>query len=147
MQFAGQSHILNVPIAEDGIEIERMQQAFADAYWKRFHVSLPEIRPVIVNLHTAVIGKREPISVRHLAGDDHAATVAEACIARRNVWYADGWVEAPVYERHRLPLGCEFSGPAILEQLDATTIVEPGDHARVDQLGNVIITVSPRGSA
>ncbi len=147
MQFAGQSHILNVLIGDDGIDVARLQQAFADAYWKRFHVSLPEIRPVLVNLHTAVIGRREPISIRHLAGEDRAADVAGARTGTRKVRYEQGWIDTPVYERHRLPFDSAFAGPAVLEQLDATTIIEPGDRARVDQFGNVIVTVSPRASA
>jgi N-methylhydantoinase A len=38
-----------------------------------------------------------------------------------------------------LPVGAEISGPAILEQPDATTVVEPGLVARVDALGNILI--------
>jgi N-methylhydantoinase A len=41
-----------------------------------------------------------------------------------------------------LPLNSEFLGPAILEQLDATTVIHPGDRAQVDALGNVIIDVA-----
>jgi N-methylhydantoinase A len=47
-----------------------------------------------------------------------------------------------VYERDRLPLESEFRGPAILEQLDATTIIEPDDYAHVDAFGNVLIKVA-----
>ena len=43
--------------------IAELRAAFAAAYWKRFGVELPEIRPVLVNLHTAVIGKRKPVSL------------------------------------------------------------------------------------
>jgi N-methylhydantoinase A len=34
-----------------------------------------------------------------------------------------------------------FDGPAIVEQLDSTTVVEPGDRVEVDALGNLIISV------
>ena len=37
---------------------EELQKSFEDAYWRRFEVELNEIRAVLVNLHTAVIGKR-----------------------------------------------------------------------------------------
>jgi N-methylhydantoinase A len=39
-----------------------------------------------------------------------------------------------------LPVGAEIAGPAILEQPDATTVIDPGLVARVDHLGNVILT-------
>ncbi|MBX6370435.1 MAG: hypothetical protein IRZ04_20895, partial [Rhodospirillales bacterium] len=40
-----------------------------------------------------------------------------------------------------LPLGAEFDGPAIIEQLDATTVIEPGNKVRVDGLGNLVVMV------
>ncbi len=67
MQFQGQSHILPVAIASTAITIDELRAAFAAAYWKRFGVELPEIRPVLVNLHTAVIGKRQPVSLAAIA--------------------------------------------------------------------------------
>jgi N-methylhydantoinase A len=44
-----------------------------------------------------------------------------------------------VYDRLLLPVGAEIAGPAILEQPDATIVVDPGLAARVDRLGNVIM--------
>ena len=49
-----------------------------------------------------------------------------------------GWLEAPVYERTALPAGFEIPGPAIIEQLDSTTLLVPGSHARVDEHFNLI---------
>jgi N-methylhydantoinase A len=144
MQFQGQTHILNVAIPIGGIDLDTLHQAFAEAYWRRFRVELPEIRPVLVNLHTAVIGKRDPISVKVLAASERATSVENARTAFRRVWFEQGWLETPIYERDRLPLDCELPGPAILEQLDATTVIQPGDQARVDVLGNVIVRVGER---
>ncbi len=56
----------------------------------------------------------------------------------RPVWFG-GWREASVYDRLLLPVGAEIAGPAILEQPDATIVVDPGLAARVDRLGNVIM--------
>ena len=70
MQFQGQSHILPVAIASTAITIDELRAAFAAAYWKRFGVELPEIRPVLVNLHTAVIGKRQPVSLAAIAAGE-----------------------------------------------------------------------------
>jgi N-methylhydantoinase A len=51
------------------------------------------------------------------------------------------WHDTPIYRREGLPAGTVLTGPAIVEQLDATTVIEPGDHARVDAFGNLEITV------
>ncbi|MFZ2138081.1 MAG: hydantoinase/oxoprolinase family protein, partial [Xanthobacteraceae bacterium] len=53
MQFEGQTHILNVAIRDGSANLDSLEQAFAEAYWQRFRVALPEIKPVLVNLHTA----------------------------------------------------------------------------------------------
>lgn len=141
MQFQGQSHILTVAIDDLNISREALQQAFEAAYWQRFHVELKEIRAVLVNLHAAVIGKRKPVALKSIAAAAPKATLKEAEIGRRKVWFEAGWVETPVYRRELLPEGAKFDGPAILEQLDCTTVIEPGNRAELDAIGNLIVSV------
>jgi N-methylhydantoinase A len=144
MQFQGQTHVLNVIMPQGRADPVTLHVAFAEAYWKRFRVALPEIKPVVVNLNTSVVGKREALSVSILVGKDMAPTIDGALIGSRRVWFEEGWMDTPIYQRDRLPLNCEFVGPAILEQLDATTVVEPGDCARIDAVGNLVIKVVGR---
>jgi N-methylhydantoinase A len=141
MQFQGQSHILPVPIADTAITLTELRAAFEAAYWKRFGVELPEIRPVLVNLHTAVIGKRRALSLKAMTSATPAATLTEARREVRPVWFGQAWVDTPVYLRDRLPAGTAFDGPAIVEQLDCTTVVEPGNRVQMDGIGNLIITI------
>ena len=142
MQFQGQSHILSVAVETAGIGVAGLHKAFATAYFRRFGIELPEIPPVLVNLHTAVIGVRPEISLAALAATERAATLAAAQVGERRVWFTEGWRQTPVYAREKLPLDAAFEGPAILEQLDCTTVVEPGDKVRQDKLGNLLIAVS-----
>ena len=143
MQFQGQSHILSVGVESAAIGVAGLHKAFAAAYFRRFGIELPEIPPVLVNLHTAVIGVRPEISLGALAAGERAPTLAAAKSGERRVWFADGWQQTPVYAREKLPLDAVFTGPAILEQLDCTTVVEPGDKVRQDELGNLLIEVRP----
>jgi len=142
LQFQGQTHILNVALPNSNAEISELAAAFAEAYWNRFRVALPEIKPVLVNIHTAVIGKRKPFPADALTSKSVATTLEEARIALRDVWFDDKWTATPVYDRDRLPPQSVFTGPAILEQLDATTVIHPGDYVEVDGLGNIIIHVA-----
>lgn len=144
MQYLGQSHILNVKIPDGTLDTDLLRRLFAAAYWRRFRVEIAEIEPVLVNLHTAMIGKREVVSIASLAAGERAETVEAARNGNRPVWFESGWIDTPVYERGRLPFGASFRGPAILEQLDATTVIEPGDETRVDQFGNVVIRIADR---
>ena len=61
--------------------------------------------------------------------------------AERRVWFSDGWHQTPIYARDKLPMDAVFAGPAILEQLDCTTVVEPRDRVTLDKLGNLLIAV------
>jgi N-methylhydantoinase A len=141
MQFQGQSHILSVGVDSPGIDVAGLHKAFAAAYWRRFGIELAEIPPVLVNLHTAVIGARPEVDLALLAATERAPTLEAAQAGERRVWFADGWHPTPIYARDRLPLDAVFEGPAILEQLDCTTVVEPGDKVRQDKIGNLLISV------
>jgi N-methylhydantoinase A len=74
MQFQGQSHILSVPLEQPDPGVAGLHKAFAAAYWRRFGIELAEIPPVLVNLHTAVIGVRPHIDLGVLAATERAPT-------------------------------------------------------------------------
>ncbi len=146
MQFLGQSHILTVPLSGPvpgtAVTREQLQEAFEAAYWARFEVALPEIHAVLVNLNTAVIGRRARVPLAALAEAGGAPGVAPGePTATRQVWLAGGWRETPIYRRGQLPPGATLAGPAIVEQLDTTIVIEPGDRVSVDPLGNLMIEV------
>jgi N-methylhydantoinase A len=141
MQFAGQSHLLTVPLPGIDVSVQDLHEAFAAAYWQRFEVELPELRPVLVNLHTAVIGHRASLSLATLAPRDGVASLAEALVERRPVWFEQGWQDTPVYRREKLPHDLALDGPAIVEQLDTTIVVEPRNRARLDAVGNLVVSI------
>ena len=62
-------------------------------------------------------------------------------IGRRAVCFDahGGWVQTPVYPRARLGVGARIAGPAIIEEMSATTLLHPGQHASIDGAGNLII--------
>ena len=142
MQFVGQTHLINVPLPSSRVDRATLQSLFEKAYFARFKVELPEIRANLVNLNTSVIGVRPEIDLSTLI--DPAGRVTkpkEARLEIRPVWYAGSWHDTPVYARDRLPLDAVIKGPAIIEQMDATTVLEPGDRARSDADGNLIVEV------
>jgi N-methylhydantoinase A len=55
-----------------------------------------------------------------------------------------GWKACPSIDRAQLGVGAVVTGPAIVEQLDATTVVPPGRRATVDRIGNLVIRASGR---
>jgi N-methylhydantoinase A len=141
MQFQGQSHLLTVQLPSTAITREDLQARFEAAYWERFEVALPEIRAVLVNLHTAVIGQRRALDLAVLGRSAREDTLKKAQSSTRAVWFDGRMHETPIYQREQLPLDSRFTGPAIIEQLDCTTVIEPGNQVTLDHLGNLRVQV------
>ncbi len=137
MQFRGQTHLIRVPLPHAAMTRAEIQAAFEAAYFARFQIRMPEIRAVLVNLNTSVIGKRPGFSLAGLLPEGDG----DALVGERPI-YADGaWHAAKIWQRERLRRGTRIAGPAIIQQADATTVLEPGSEAVVDVLGNLRIKV------
>lgn len=142
MQFVGQTHLLQVPLTHADLSREEIQQAFETIYFDRFRVRLSEIRAQIVSVSTSVIGQRPPVDLAGLIPpDSRADTLEEARLGSRPVWLDGGWVEAALYDREKLPANSQLTGPAVLEQMDTTILIEPQDSASTDADGNILIQI------
>lgn len=152
MQFIGQTHLLRVPLPDGVPTRDGLQALFEEVYFKRFRVELNEIRANLVNLNCSVIGRRAGVDLATLIdADGRRANLDDALIETRNVWFEnDGQsnspVETPVYWRDYMPLGITFDGPAIIEQMDTTIIIEPGNRVSDDADGNIIVEISGAAS-
>lgn len=143
MQFIGQTHLLRVPLPDGTPSRAALQSLFEQAYFKRFQVQLPEIRPALVNVNCSVIGRRPEIDLSALIdAGGRRDRLDQARTGTRRVWF-DGWVDTPVFWRDHLPATATLQGPAIVEQMDCTLVLEPGDHAVQDADGNLIVTLGP----
>lgn len=142
MQFVGQTHLLRVALPDGQVTRAALQALFEAAYHARFRVSLPTIRANLVNLNCSVIGRRAPLDLSLLIeAAGRRGALAEAQTGQRPVWF-DGWVETPVYWRDHLPAGVGLEGPAVIEQMDCTTVIAPGDIVAQDGDGNLLVEVA-----
>jgi N-methylhydantoinase A len=142
MQFRGQTHLIRVALPRADVTREEMQALFETAYFNRFQVRLPEIKAVLVNLVTSVIGRRRRFPMASLIdAGSRASRVEGAIIAERRLFARGAWHTAPVLDRVKLPIGARIAGPAVVQQVDATTVIEPGSAALVDDIGNLRIAV------
>jgi len=142
MQFVGQTHLIRVPIEDVSIGRDALRALFEQVYFQRFRVELAQIRANLVNLNTSVIGEREAIDLSTLIDPaGRKATLAEAQRTVRPVYFEGGWQNTPIYSRDLLPLDAVIEGPAVIEQMDTTSLIEPGCVARSDVQGNLIVTV------
>lgn len=145
MAYAGQTHTLAVPITvtmnNDSVvpmSKEDINQSFDTVYLRNFGRLLPKGVRRIINLRSAITGKRPKFDLRTLAPKTEATNEWSES-SRRQVYFDKQWHDTAIYHRLALPVGAIINGPAILEQPDTTVLIEPGLSGRVDEFGNTII--------
>jgi N-methylhydantoinase A/oxoprolinase/acetone carboxylase beta subunit len=145
MRYVGQSYELSVPLP-DGPVVERtlaeLARRFHEAHDRYYghHSEGSEIELVGVRgVHAYTL----PAPAATLGEPARASRVAPSG-TRRMYFPERGYAEAPVYDRFALPVGGVVAGPAILDQEDTTTVVYPGQTARVHAGGSIVITREAR---
>lgn len=146
MRYVGQNFELRVPIEVDAADprlpdAERLRALFFEAHEVSYGFFNPEDAVEIVNLRLTARGVLAPPP----APPAPEGAVAEPePVERRPVWFDDEQPhDTPIYRRETLAAGCSITGPAVIDQFDATTLVYPGDVARVDAALNLVIELAP----
>lgn len=145
MAYVGQTHTVSVPLTVqmDGTKVKaptraEIAEAFDTAYHATYGRLLKNGTRRVMNLRSAVIGRRSKFDLKALA-PEAGGTVERAFKHTRQVHFGDEWHETAIYDRLSLPVGAVIRGPAILEQLDTTILIEPELQGTIDAYGNVII--------
>jgi N-methylhydantoinase A len=142
MRYAGQNYELAIALPHGAIgpaTLEMLAEGFAAAH-QRMYGFVAEGEPVqLVTFRVEAAGVVPKASF--VAQPDAGPDASDAVVARRQVWLpeAGGFVDCPVYDRERLRAGNRIGGPAIVEQMDATTVVLPDFVARVEPYLNLIM--------
>jgi N-methylhydantoinase A len=137
LRYFGQNFELALPLAGDRLDeaaVERLAQAFHVRHKDFYGYDMREQPVELVNLRLTVRGPRRTLpndKPRVVRGQSKAAV-----LGKRRVWFEEGgFIAATVYDRERLPFECRLRGPAIIEQMDTTTVVPPGAQVRSDRFG------------
>jgi N-methylhydantoinase A len=145
MRYLGQNYELSLPVKNGKLEAKSLARLIAE-YHKRhkaiYGYDMPAQAVEVVNLRLVVtVERRAPTHEKH-----HAArtTVKDAVLEKRKVWFPEtGFVTTPVYDRAKLPVNARINGPAVIEQMDTTTVVPPRARLRNDKLGYLHMEVEP----
>ena len=143
MHYLGQTHTVPVtlPVMQGeslGVGEAMIRSAFEASYLASFSQLLPGLPMRVVSLRVAAIGRRPTFDFSVFAPTP-SSSLEKARLGSRPVWFDGGWRDTAIWARLELPAGAQIAGPAILEQPDATTVIEPGLVGRIDRLGNLIV--------
>jgi N-methylhydantoinase A len=138
-RYVGQNFELAIGLggAEPLPAAGEIKQRFLAEHERAYGFHNPADPIEIVNFRLIAVGKlRQPEARPSAARTSGKAEPA----SRRQVWFAaDSAQDTPVYDRATLMPGDTIAGPAVIEQLDSTTLLFPGDRASVDPYLNLLV--------
>lgn len=141
MRYAGQGYEIAVSCAAHSLQeadLQQLRATFDQQHRTMFGHMAPEEPVEIVSYRVRGIGLVPPVEMPQFKPT--GTTLADAQREMRRVRFDGREVNCPVYQRERLDVGLTVAGPAILDQFDCTTVICPGQTARVDEWKNLIVT-------
>lgn len=136
MRYQRQEYTIKVRLPAQIVSTEEMRELFNAAYGRRYgHVSKNMAIDVLM-LRVVVEGR----TARPQTRDSGRTAPAAPKATSRPIWFeATGTVDCDVWQRETLPVGHRITGPALVEEEASTTVIGPGDSARIDERGNIVI--------
>ncbi len=142
MRYVGQNYELPIEIPSHALtptDLSAILTAFHAAHDQAYGYAAAEESVQFVTLRLEATGTVPKAELRRIPRGDHTD---DAEIGSRRMYLPEtgGWCNVPLYARDRFRSGMGIPGPAIVEQMDATTLILPGQHVSVDEYGNLILT-------
>jgi N-methylhydantoinase A len=136
LRYCHQGFEITVAWPECDLAVDALVARFHARHQQLYAYALADAPVEIVTLRVAAAGRVRRFTLPSFPRRGAAPTRHP----RRRVHFAGvGWKACPCLDRERLGVGAVVTGPAIVEQLDTTTVVPPGHRARVDRVGNLVI--------
>ena len=141
VRYLGQGYELEVPVLNgplSDVELDTVYSSFHDAHTQAYGYASPESRLELVNLRVTALTKlpQPRLEQAELTGEPNPA---RALREPRDVIFYNRPLPSAVYSRANLIPGDILDGPAIVEQLDSTTVIWPDQKATIDQYGNILL--------
>jgi N-methylhydantoinase A len=140
IRYAGQAFEvpLSVPL---GTSIAELVERFDTEHKRLFTFNLP-VPQELVNIRVVALGTKANVSAQAIARGD--GDPAAARLYDQEVWMDGRTQSATIYDRSKLRAGDKVRGPAVVTEMDATTLILSGHIAEVDTTGNILINPEAR---
>lgn len=144
-RYVGQSHELPVPCATGPVRAETLREVverFHQEHGRAYGHGYPDEVVEFVNFRVVAVGAMGKPKLQEWPCGN--GSVKRAVRERRPVYLGGtaGFRETTIYERSGLLTGHRLIGPAIVEEMDSTSLIQPGFAAEVDRFGNLLVKAS-----
>ena len=140
MMYQGQWRSLQVPVASPFTSVPDAVNAFHADHDREYAFRRDDTPVELFRLNLAAIGTVPKAELMRHATNGAGAEAEDSRMVDFDE--VEGAVETPIYSHDGLPAGVTIMGPAIVEQLDSTTVIPPGVRAEVDEWLNIRIHVA-----
>mgnify|MGYP005991677073 CR=1 FL=1 len=137
MMYQGQWRSLAVSAPATITSTEDLVRGFHDEHEREYNFRREDAPVSIFRVGVKATGVVQKAELPSFEVTPHAPDPA----SQRDVWFKGKSCRTDVYDRATMKAGAEFTGPAIVEQVDSTVVVPPGATAKIDQYMNILIRV------
>ncbi|MCG8548033.1 MAG: hydantoinase/oxoprolinase family protein [Alphaproteobacteria bacterium] len=144
-RYAGQNFELAVPVNKpDGVNVDvaQMCAGFHEAHRRLYGYAQTEQPVQFVTFRLKAVVPIEMPKIERAGHAGHAGRPEPSEMRRTFFGTVGGYVDCPVFDREKMHVGNAVSGPAIIEQMDTTTVVPPGSQGTIDPLGNLYLAAA-----
>jgi N-methylhydantoinase A len=144
LRYFGQGYEVNVAVEAEEIEAGAwgaIRKRFDERHQEKFGNQAPG-EAVEIGTYRAVARAAVP-SVVLPRKKPLGRSLLDAVVGQGEAYFGDRFVACTVYRRDGLEAGHRFAGPAVIVQMDATTLVRPGQQVHVDEWLNLVIEAGP----
>jgi N-methylhydantoinase A len=145
LRYAGQAFQITIDFTEDELKkkgVALLTDQFDAEHEQLFTFKLDDGHEVLM-IRAVAKAKAKSIAERQIG--QTGMSLEECKIIESRFYYEGDWYDANIYDRNKLNIGLEVAGPAIVGEMDSTTVILPGFVATVDAIGNLLINPVKRG--
>jgi N-methylhydantoinase A len=142
VRYAGQAFQISVNFDIAGVDANGLAvitDVFDDEHEKLFTFKLGDGHEIVM-IRAVVSSRGQSLEIKLTQSSD--ATLADCAIHATRIYFEGNWYDATIYERYKLHTELVVPGPAIVTEMDSTTLILPGYQARTDAVGNLLIEPS-----
>ncbi|MGB1663254.1 MAG: hydantoinase/oxoprolinase family protein [Gammaproteobacteria bacterium] len=139
VRYAGQAFQITVEFDEKEYETKGIQlitDAFDDEHYQLFTFKLSDGHEILMIRAIVKVAQAEIKSSANISSD---SSLEDAVIQDSRFYHEAQWHDAKIYDRNKLHSKHLIPGPAIVSEMDSTTVILPEHEAAVDEVGNLII--------
>ena len=139
MRYSGQSMQITLDVTLDELKLEgfdRVSQRFDNTHEQLYTFKL-EAEKELINIRAVATSRRTFARAQEIERGDADPNTAR--ISRQTVFVDGADHAAHVYDRRQLKAGNRIDGPAIITEMDSTTLILQNHTGEVDKFGNILI--------